>query len=180
MSVGSRLQKIRKSKGFSIRGLAKRTGLTASFISQVERGLAVPSIPTLRTLAKVLDTPIFTFFLDEEVDETRVIIRREQRGIMTLPGSGQVYELLNPSPTQRIQMMVLRLDPGASTGPESQSHPGEEGVVVLRGAVNMELRGEVFELREGDSAYYPSEWPHRYVNNTGELCELLFCMTPPS
>jgi len=163
----------------TIRGLARATGLAPSLISQVERGVVTPSIPSLRALAKALDTPVFSFFLDEDVP-TRLIVRKHERGIMTVPGSGQVYELLNPSPMQRVQMMVLRLEPGASTGPAPQSHPGEEGVVVLRGTVTLDLRGELYQLHEGDSAYYPSEWPHRYENTGDAVCELLFCMTPPA
>lgn len=178
-SIGRHLRRLRQARGMSIRALARATGLAPSLISQVERGIVTPSIVSLRNLAKALDTPVFAFFL-EEAATTRIVVRRHERGIMTVAGSGEVYELLNPSPMQRVQMIVLRLEPGAATGPTPQSHPGEEGVVVLRGVATLELQGDVYELQEGDSAYYPAEWPHRYLNTGEAECELLFCMTPPA
>lgn len=182
VSVGSRLHEIRSGRKISLRALAHAAGLTASFLSQVERDLAVPSIPSLRAIAQALGVPVFTFFVEEPEGAAApgVVVHPSERRVMTVPGSGQQYELLTPQLARRIGMMLLSLAPGSETAPEPLAHAGEEGVFVVSGEVRLELGGEVHRLREGDSAYYPSDTPHRYVNESDRPCRVLFCMTPPA
>jgi quercetin dioxygenase-like cupin family protein len=180
VSVGRHLRRIRQGRGLSLRSLAAATGLTASFLSQVERDLAVPSIASLRTVARVLDVPVFTFFLGEGEQESTVIVHPEDRRVMAAPHSGQLYELLNPVPTKRIQMMLVHLEPGADTASRGEMHEGEEGVYVLAGEAEFTLNGDVHRLGAGDSAYYPALTPHRFRNCGQGRLILFFCMTPPA
>ncbi len=53
--LGPRLRLVRESRGLSVRELARRVGCSASLISQVERGLSVPSVGVLYSLASELD-----------------------------------------------------------------------------------------------------------------------------
>ena len=53
--LGPRLRLVRESRAISVRELARRVGCSASLISQVERGLSVPSVGILYSLASELD-----------------------------------------------------------------------------------------------------------------------------
>ena len=53
--LGPRLRLVRESRVISVRELARRVGCSASLISQVERGLSVPSVGILYSLASELD-----------------------------------------------------------------------------------------------------------------------------
>jgi len=56
--IGARLKRIRKKKGFSLRGLGKAAHVSHSFIADIESGRSKPSLDTLNSLAKALDVSI--------------------------------------------------------------------------------------------------------------------------
>ena len=74
--LGEKIRSLRVSQNISLKDLAKKSDLTSSTISQVERGLSNPSIPALRRIAETLGVPVFYFFSDEEVDESIIIVRK--------------------------------------------------------------------------------------------------------
>ena len=59
---GQRLRQIRRYKDFTQEQVAGVTGLSAEFISNIERGRNAPSFETIEKLAEVLETPIEAFF----------------------------------------------------------------------------------------------------------------------
>ncbi|GAA3332977.1 hypothetical protein GCM10020331_095210 [Ectobacillus funiculus] len=62
-------------------------------LSQIERGLANPSIQTLKTLAKSLDVPTFSFFI-EETNTMNLVVRSNSRKKMIIENLS--YELVSP------------------------------------------------------------------------------------
>jgi transcriptional regulator with XRE-family HTH domain len=53
------IKRLRQAKGLSQRALAARVGVTAAYITMLERGKKInPSLPTLRKLAKALGVPM--------------------------------------------------------------------------------------------------------------------------
>ena len=78
MELGHRLRTRRQELGLSLRELAERVGLTASFLSQIERDLASPSIESLRKISDALEVPIFHFLIEPEVRSP--VVRRGRAG----------------------------------------------------------------------------------------------------
>ena len=62
LSVGLAIRALRESKHISVRALATASGFSSSFISQVENGLASPSISSLQEIAHALGTSLGQFF----------------------------------------------------------------------------------------------------------------------
>ncbi|WP_308776829.1 helix-turn-helix transcriptional regulator [uncultured Bilophila sp.] len=63
-AFGSTFRKIRKSKNLKQEEVAERSGLSTSYISDVERGVANPKLYTIRALAKgvgVTEKELFAF-----------------------------------------------------------------------------------------------------------------------
>jgi DNA-binding XRE family transcriptional regulator/mannose-6-phosphate isomerase-like protein (cupin superfamily) len=56
--LGPRLRVAREQRELSVRELARRIGCSASLISQIERGISVPSVGVLYSLATELDTSL--------------------------------------------------------------------------------------------------------------------------
>jgi mannose-6-phosphate isomerase-like protein (cupin superfamily)/DNA-binding XRE family transcriptional regulator len=56
--LGPRLRLAREQRPLSVRELARRIGCSASLISQIERGVSVPSVGVLYSLATELDTSL--------------------------------------------------------------------------------------------------------------------------
>ena len=92
INIGEKIAQYRKRKGLSIRELAKLANVTPSLLSQIERGLANPSVNSLKSIANALSTPLFTFFTSEVVKED-LIVRGDNRKKVILPGEDNViYE----------------------------------------------------------------------------------------
>lgn len=94
MKLGHRIQARRQELDLSLRELAERVGLTASFPGQIERDLTSPSLESLRKVSDALEVPVF-YFLVKPRDKSPVV-RRNRRARLTLPGSNLTYQLLTP------------------------------------------------------------------------------------
>ncbi len=176
--LGERIRAKRKERGKSLSELSLLTGLTASFLSQVERDVTEPSITSLRKIAKALDVPIFYFLLDTE--EYSPVVRRKNRKILRFPQSHLTFELLTPDLSRQMEMMIATLEPGTSTCDEPLTHPGEECTLVLQGEMEIQIGEETYHLKEGDSIYYYCAIPHRIISVGKKDLVFVSAITPPS
>ena len=177
--VGPHLRAIRERFGLSQRELARRSGVTNGTISQIEQGLVSPSIASMRKLVGALSLSLSDFFtLDLERIQTPFHSAAELLEI----GSGAVSLRLVAGrvPNRKLQMLHERYAPGADTGPEFLSHPGEESGVVVRGTVKVWVGNEERTLGPGDAYYFDSRIPHRFRNEGEVECEIVSASTPPS
>jgi transcriptional regulator with XRE-family HTH domain len=179
VQIGAKIRQRRTEEGLSLQELAGRTELTPSFLSQVERDVAEPSITSLRKIADALDVPIFYFLMGE--DDMNPVVRRTQRRVMQLSREGVTYELLSPPDfvNKKMEIVITRMAPGARGGDHPVTHPGEECIVILQGQAEITVGEQRYTLEEGDSIYYYSSIPH-HIRNTGEgELRFLGAITPP-
>ncbi len=54
LQLGERLRAVREQAGIGVRELSRRVGLSASMVSQLERGLTMPSVTTLYAITSAL------------------------------------------------------------------------------------------------------------------------------
>lgn len=174
--LGRRIREFRTERGLTLAGLAARVGVTRSFLSSVERGLAYPSILVLRGIAAALEVPVFLLFTGRE--SNGVVVRRHERRIIRSPTAPFSYELLSPDLQHKMEMIIMRLQPGADSAP--MAHDGEECALVLRGRVMLTIGGAEYELGEGDSIYYNSGLPHKTRVVGDQEAEIVSAITPPS
>src|SRR5690606_21331625 len=115
---------------------------------------ASPSIRSLRQISGALGVPPSHFFHDGEtppIEEIGRIVRKSARKILNLPTKGIVKELMTPEVGGAVDMLLVRIAPGGSSGPEFYQHKGEECGVVLRGAMELQVEEHRHLLRPGDS-----------------------------
>ena len=179
IDVGERLRAIRRSRRCTLRTVATRSGLSESFLSQVERGQSSASIASLRRIADALGVSIADLFEVDAMPGARVL-RRDERPALAFGVLGRKL-LLTPRPLQSLEVFVGELEVGGSTGHQPYSHgDSEELFVVLAGTVQLEVGGEVFHLEHGDSIDYRSSTPHRASNAGNDLAEVMWIISPPS
>jgi transcriptional regulator with XRE-family HTH domain len=179
VDVGERLRAIRRLRRCTLRTVAERSGLSESFLSQVERGRSSASIASLRRIADALGVSVSDLFEPAGPPQPRVL-RRDDRPALSFGILGRKL-LLTPKPLHHLEVFVGELDPGGSTGAEPYSHgDSEELFVVLHGSVQLELGGETHELEAGDSIDYRSSTPHRISNVGDDLAEVMWIISPPS
>jgi transcriptional regulator with XRE-family HTH domain len=177
--VGERLRTLRRFRRCTLQTVAARSGLSESFLSQVERGRASASIASLRRIANALGVTVADLFEPSGPPRPRVL-RRDERPSLAFGILGRKL-LLTPRPLQHLEVFAGELDVGGSTGAEPYAHgDSEELFVVLNGNVQLELGGDVHELESGDSIDYRSSTPHRAVNVGEGRAEVMWIISPPS
>ena len=177
INLGKKVQDFRNKSGMSLRELAKRAGLTASMLSQIERDLVNPSIGTLKAIAQALDVPMFKFFKDDE-PQVQMIVRRGENKTIGHPDADLAYTLLTPDVRGSIEFCMMSIPPGLTSGRNPQEHVGEEVAYVVRGSVGINVAGISYQLEEGDSI--PPQTAHQWMNQGGTVVQVIFAITPPS
>lgn len=176
--LGHNIQKQRHEQRITLKQLSQKTKLSMSFLSQLERGLVNPSVSSLKRIAQAFGISVVDFFKDEEKRQPSFgnlptvsmrsdgftytndirLVRANFRKSLALPGSKIFYELLTPDLSRLLEVMHMRVEPGERSG-EVIDPPGEKFGLVLKGILEMRIRNEVYQLRAGDSIYFPSHVP---------------------
>ena len=168
VAVGRRIRDLRRIRQFSLETVAARTNLSIGFLSQIERGLSSPSLRVLATLADVLGVGIAALFgASPSADGTsdQVVTRGLQRPELKLWRTGVSKQLLSPaSADNKLNLFLVHLEPGGSTGDELYTHDGEEAGLVLEGEMMLTVDSETWSLKTGDSFRFASRRPHRFSN----------------
>ena len=179
--VGATLRRLRKDKGLSLQTLADRSGVSIGMISQVERGLANPSIRLLTALRRALNASMQELFGELSPDagaqgdpdpDPSFVRRSEDRPTIDL---GNITKaLLTPTDRHNLQIMILKIEPGGESGGRALSYPAEKGGLVLSGEITLQVDEETATLRAGDSAVFDSARAHSLRNLGEEPAELLW------
>ena len=188
--IGDRLRTARTARGLSLRSLAEQLGVSPSLISQVERGLAKPSVNTLYAMARVLDISL---------DELLFVDARPAAGASTIPldrlrtpranpfapaapvqtavdrksirlASGVVWERLTSESIPNVDFLYVTYEVGGASSPEHefQRHGGNEWGYVLSGRLGVTIGFDDHVLEPGDAVALDSTVPHRLFNAGGE------------
>lgn len=178
IGLGNQLRRLRESKGLSLRALASEVDVTASFLSQVERGLSSPSLATLRQLAAFFEVPVFQLLVEYEVG--RPVVRADERVTIELPDSPMTYELLSSGTARAIEMFIVRVDTPHVNLYRRTAGPSEECLHVVSGTLSIEFGGETHTLTAGDSATYESMSLSSIMSIGDEQLVMIVAVTPPS
>jgi transcriptional regulator with XRE-family HTH domain len=177
--LGGRIRTLREGKGLPLRTVAEAAGVSESFLSQVERGVASPSVATLRRVAEALGESVGSFF-QGPASGGRVVRVRDRRRLMH-PRRRWEDVLLTPRESRRLQVILSAIEPGAGSGKQPYTHDSdEECVIVLKGSLEFWVDDERYDLQEGDSILFESRRPHRNRNSGSSKAEVLWVITPPS
>ncbi|ODA90378.1 XRE family transcriptional regulator [Leifsonia xyli subsp. xyli] len=176
--IGERLHQLRVERGRSVRALARETGVSATLLSQIERGLSDPSLRTLRALAGVFGTSVSTLF-DDLVPVVAQVSVPGNRSRITSPVGKVQYERLAASNGQ-LEVLLGVLQPGEVSSDEAWSHQAIECVFVLSGTLTAEVGGEAIPVRAREAITIDSTLPHRYLNRDAERVEYTVSVSPPT
>ncbi len=178
--LGATIRRLRDERGYSLKEVAARSGLTQSFLSQVERNLTSPSVASLRKVAQAFDVPLAAFFQGSVQPGSRVVRRAERRQFVHPQRQWRDF-LLTPSLAGKLQVIFSEIEPGAGSGEEAYAHDSdEECVIILRGKLDFWVGSDHYRLNTGDSIVFESRIPHRNTNPGPKQAEVLWIMTPPS
>jgi transcriptional regulator with XRE-family HTH domain len=176
--LGQRIREVRRKKKMTLRDAALAAGVSESFLSQVERGLANPSVASLRRIADAMREPVASFFAGEP--QRGMLVRAGERRRLGHPMGALEDYLLTPASARNLQIIYCVVGPGEGSGPEPYSHVAdEECVIVLSGQIDVGLRTETYTLGGGDALLFDPKEPHSFVNPGTERATTLWVQTPP-
>lgn len=177
--LGSRLKQLREMRGQSIRSLALTAGVSASFVSQLERGFTNASVASLRKIAGALGVPVADL-LDPNPTHSNGVLRAEQRPSTPLSSGSQKFVISQP-PVKNVEIYVGRFEPGGATGNDPYVHGNaQEFLLVLAGNIVLELGDSSYAMSKDDSIEYLSSVPHRVSNSGDVVAEVIWITSPPT
>lgn len=189
--VGERIRLARESLGMSVRELSRRVDVSASHVSQVERGLASFSVRALYTVVSELGISMDSLFEDSSIDladspfpdddavvarsrdtsleEAGIVLRHADRPTISL-SSGPRWERLTAKPESNAEFIdvIYAPAPGAEPPADFVRHDGREYGVIIRGELNVQVGFGTAVLGVGDSISFDSSIPHRFWNSSDD------------
>jgi DNA-binding transcriptional MerR regulator/quercetin dioxygenase-like cupin family protein len=178
--VGQRLRAARTKRSLSLRSAAGRAGISASYLSLVERGLAAPSVALLQRVASAYGGTLLEFFgaAPAGVAGPKLVRSTERR---RLRGFDRVeIEDLVTFPNAVLEIDIFSVAPGGGSG-GAYAHDGEEAIYVLSGELDVWLDEiEHYHIEPGDTLYFRSAQQHRWINHSGDTTRLFWVNTPPT
>ncbi len=174
--IGDRLHEERVKAGISQRELARRLGLSASLISQLESGVSKPSVGTLYAIVTELDLSLDRIIHGEENPHERndlpadghnhsPLVHPGARSVIDLD-SGVRWEQLTAGTEDGVDFLEAIYEVGGASTPDQSlmRHHGREYGYVVSGRLGVQIGFEQHELEPGDSIGFDSTLPHRLYN----------------
>ena len=177
--IGATIREQRVGR-YTVEELAERAGVSAGLISQIERGIGNPSFATLLRLASSLDLPLASMFNEPAEGRHNMLVRRADRRRIEVPSQGVVMELIVPDTERKLGVVSMTIPAHFDGANSSDSHEGEECVIVQSGSLVATVGGQEFQLEAGDSLTYDSSLPHWWHNRTDSAAVMVAISTPPS
>jgi len=175
-NVGDALKQLRADTRLTLRQVSTRTGLSPSYISSVERSLAVPSLATLQKLAVAFGTNVQGLMGQTSESPETVLVRANERRILD-SGAGVTIEDMSTA-ASNLESLLFTVQPGAGSD-GSFSHEGEEMLYVVSGELLLTLDGtDAYDLHAGDSMSYDSTRAHAWINE-GDVPTILVWVNTP-
>jgi DNA-binding transcriptional MerR regulator/quercetin dioxygenase-like cupin family protein len=174
---GRQLRALRGERGLSLAEASRRSGLSASLISGIERAAVGTSVSALQRLTAAYGTTLLELFAGRQPRGR--LVRPTQRAVLEVAGSDvRIEQLAGGTGQLEPQLFVLR---AGATSDGAYAHDGEEFLFLLSGALTVWLgASERYRLSEGDALSFPSTLPHRWRNEASGETRLLWINTPPT
>jgi transcriptional regulator with XRE-family HTH domain len=177
MKIGQFIKKHRQKNGYTLEDLSKKTSLSLSYLSKLERSDRIPPFATLQTLATALDFDI-TQALSIKNPETKtegdsdIIIHRQELHEDTSEQEDgySLIPLTTGYKTKAISPFMMEVLPGQT---KDFTHDAEEFIYVIKGTIKLVYKGTTYDLKEGDSAYLDSRHVHRFINESSDKVYLM-------
>ena len=164
--LGDRIRRLRLKKSMGLVDLGRHTGLSASFLSQLETGRVVPTLRNLARIAMVFSKDLSYFFESEPAPIFRLHRKRDR---VRMPQTGvepptYTFESLGYMvPDRLMDPYFAEFVPlPAQAEPKSHMHAGFEFLYVLSGELAVRHGDHEATLGPGDAVYFDAGTPHSY------------------
>ncbi|MCM3895135.1 MULTISPECIES: helix-turn-helix domain-containing protein [Gordonia] len=171
--LGGVIRAARLEKGLTLAQMSEQTGLSASFLSQLENGRTNTSLRSLQTVADALDTTATVLLADADTGADPVARADDELLTLSDKPDAQVRSLVRGKKALRGLEFT-----GSAHDDREFTHAHDEIMYVIDGSAHATLSsadGDREEtLRAGDSLYIDAGVPHRWRALSDDTRVLLF------
>ncbi|MFL9955974.1 XRE family transcriptional regulator [Paraburkholderia nemoris] len=174
---GGKIRALRQRLKLTLDCTARAAGISKPFLSQIERGLAMPSIASLKGIADALGVAV-QYFVDAP-SEQKFVCRGEEVSFFEFADTANSFARLTHRPGgRRLEAVLVRFPPYQSGPTDMPTSAEEEFLYVTSGEISLTLEDKTFVLKTGDSAHYQSTLPQRWLNNQSTEALAIWVGTP--
>lgn len=171
--LGARVRSLRRERGLTLKGLGRLAGLSHPFLSQVERGLAQPSVGSIERIAAALDVSVAHLWTPPRRGDAVRVVRRDE-GAVDERADGVFREVPGEPGAPSLREWTAR---DRRWPAEPSVARGEVAIYVARGALEVDLDGTIQKLEEGDTLRFDGTIPHRLRRAGGTNTRALLVTT---
>lgn len=179
-SLGASLRRLREQQGISVRGLAERSNISPSFVSQIENGQCSPSISSMEKIVNALGVTMGQFFLSANQHPVN-IVRASERAPVSLDWSKAEISSLGSLQKNgaQLQASMLSLNPGGLTGKHPTASISDELAIVFEGTAVLRLQDQEQSLERGDAVTIAAGTNRQWRNETEAVTQILVISQRP-
>jgi transcriptional regulator with XRE-family HTH domain len=149
----------------TLRQVAATAGLSATHISEIERGHTTPTVGALLRVAVALGKEPHYFLETERLPEVSLVRAKRGEAPERAQGAARHIRVADPRacPATGSSPRARRSRPH-STDSDVFSFPGEEGGLLVSGEIEIHVGDEAYHLKSGDGFHLRSDLPHTVFN----------------
>jgi transcriptional regulator with XRE-family HTH domain len=180
--IGERIRRLRMKRSMGLVELGKKTGLSASFLSQLETGRVVPTVRNLARIALTFGKDLSYFFRDEHPITFRIMRQTERVRLQRNVGSVPTFLSESLSSLVADSSMVPCIAEFRGTEEEVVFRPrifeGVEFMLVIEGSLTLISENETRTLETGDVAWLDAIRKRQYTCNASEQAKAIIITRP--
>jgi transcriptional regulator with XRE-family HTH domain len=168
--ISRRIRDLRDARGYSLKALAERSGVSRSNISLIERGESSPTAAVLDKLAAALSVTLASLFEDKPQlsEAASPVSRATEQPVWTDPASGYIRRNLSPAARSPLQLVHVTFPAGKRVAYDSPARELEihQQIWMIDGVMEVTVSGERWRLEAGDCLAMRLDEPIVYRNAT--------------
>ena len=184
VDLGNKIKELRDGAGFDAKDFSEKIGLKPDQLEMIEKGQEQPTVATLMRISSTLGISMGIFFKEKETKNLYELTRAmdiEMQYAESHEGHHTTYRYANLMPNSIDRDLEPFIAEFPFLDPKNiplDSHLGHEFIFILQGKLVLEIAKEKIELQKGDSLYFESSYPHRYIPK-GDIVPKVICILMP-
>ena len=178
VEFGKRIKALRLSQGYTLKDIESSVGVSATHVSEIERGKTSPTVGALSRIAEALQVNP-SFLVDLPVGDDVSLTREGDRDCLVGPRHGARWEILTrENPAAELSLFVLELEPDMSEPLVRTPRSGDKFLHVIEGVLQIDVGDDTYVLRRGDSIHFKASQPLKMLNLGDSACRVFWADWP--
>jgi transcriptional regulator with XRE-family HTH domain len=177
--LGERIKRFRLERKLTLKEVELRAKVSATHISEIERGMTSPTVGALAKIARAMGTEP-SYFLGTDAYPSVSVVRKANRRVFAYDNwRAKIHCLSDGVRGARMSFLEVELEARHTRELSPMTHNGEEFIHILKGVVEIRVGTDRHLLKEGDSLHFRSQEPHTMKNIGDGPARMTWVAAPP-